>query len=611
MKKSLLALFLALVMCISLFCTGCSSSGEEEDADLIKTDAEIEPVTITLYAPTEGTTTQKQVEEVQKAFSAITESQYNTRVVLKLIPEDEYEDVVFDILEKQKKKAEEEEAALDAGVELPEEEKTETKKDASDENKYPEVKENQMDIFLVHSFETFYNLAHSEDFSGGQLAPLDDDLAETGKLLYSYVYPYLLRSAKVDGQTYGIFNNTIFGGQNAYKYLLLNKELVDKYEYNPEKMKDLASISLFLREVKAGEADVVPFLGDIEAPVIYWDNTESIIGSYLGTSLTSSGKVDAKNYVPSPLHPGNLFSSSDFQTWMTEYNLLNRENIFVEKTEENKDAKFAATIIEGDVTLSPTYWKDYGNYKQDEFGFKYVTIDGVDYYVSVYSRPLATNENVFNSGYVVSKYTENTTRCMEVLKCLYTDAQLANIFMYGIKDIHYSVSSVNGEDVVTKLTDTYAMDIENVGNMYLLMPSDDMNDEWKFLSANKWQNAKNTNHEAVMSPYLGFYYSPTPPEPVEPDPDEENPKPTFTIDATFDEAIAEIQKLSPEFFENAKNFVPTDTMDMASYLRSIVIATNKIDYVKAITSSEANFYYTMGAYRTWYQEHYNKTLDLG
>ena len=252
MKRSLLALLLALVMCISIFCTGCATTEDDEPDTPTKTNE----MTITLYAPTKSTTTAEQIAKVQEAFNVITQAKFNTNVVLKLIPEDEYEAAIDAKIEAIHKQIEEEEAAEESraqaekdailrGEEWVEETEPETERpevDDSLEIQYPEEKENQLDIFLVNTHERYYELAMAEE-----LSPLDEEISEGSKLLNSYMYPYLIRAAKVDGATYGIFNNTVFGG---YQYLLLNKELVDKYDYDPEVMKDLSSISFFLKEIK-------------------------------------------------------------------------------------------------------------------------------------------------------------------------------------------------------------------------------------------------------------------------------------------------------------------------------------------------------------------------
>ena len=229
MKKSLLALLMALIMCLSVL-VGCASDKDDE-ADVMNTDSETKPITITLYAPTKNTTTQKEIEVVQEAFNSITQAKFNTNVVLKLIPEDEYENVIQSTIDSIHNQQEEEEAAEQSRLDAEREamlrgetlasNETEASADKqtnssvdNPEIKYPAVKKNQLDIFLVRSFETYYDLAMAEE-----LSPLDEEISESSKLLNSYVYPYLLRAAKVDGSTYGVFNNTVFG---EYQYLLLN-----------------------------------------------------------------------------------------------------------------------------------------------------------------------------------------------------------------------------------------------------------------------------------------------------------------------------------------------------------------------------------------------------
>ncbi len=613
MKKSLLALVLALTMCLALF-TGCASTDKNNDK-VLDGESEIQALTLTLYAPTKGTTTEKEIKVVQDAFNTITQSKFNTNVVLKLIPEDEYEGVIqttIDNLRKQKEaeesaeqsRLEAEREALLKGETLADEPKeTEETKGGSDKDApeltYPPVKENQLDIFLVNSFETYYQLAANEE-----LAPLGQEISQNSKLLNAYIYPYLLRSAKVvapraDLSVYGVFNNTVFGD---YQYLLLNKELVDKYNYDPEEMYSLSTISMFLEEVKKNETGVVPFLGELEAPVVYWDDQSSIIGAFVGDALSSSGFVDATTYRPEALAPGNIFESSEFRKWTTAYNKLYQAGCIVEKTAENTNSKFAATVINGDVTLSPTYADVYGNYKVDEYGFKYITDKdtGIDYYVSVYRRPLATNDTVFNAGYVVSAYSEHVDRCMEIITALNTDAQLANIFMYGVKDVHYTIDETTG--LVHKTTQSYAMDIQNIGNIFLLTPSDDMNDYWKFMSANQWQNAKNTNREAVMSPFLGYYFNPDKPN------EEDLTEDQKFIDMTFEELYAKVVELSKPYLDGLKTFKSTEKEDFADFIQNSRAAIGKDDFFRAMNDRRAGIYYITGGYTEWYEEFYGVTL---
>jgi len=612
MKKSLLALFLVLVMCASIILTSCSSNKEDEKEPGIEVGSATAPLTLTLYAPTDGSTTPEQVEVVQAAFSAITKSKFNANIVLKLIPDDKYEETINNLIEKIVQKIAEDEAAeesrfqanleaIQKGETLPPEEteapETSADGENSPETQYPEEKENQLDIFLVRSFETYYNLVKNE-----HLSALDEDLASGAKLLNSYVYPYLLRAAKVEGETFGIFNNTVFGD---YKYMLLNKELIDKYDYDPEVMNDIHDISYFLQEIKQKEPDVIPFLGDIEAPVLYYENQPSLLGAFI-PELSTNGTIDALSYLPTVGAPKNLLSATMYTRWLREYNTLEQLGCFVEKTDANKNAKFAATIIDGDASLSPTYADVYGNFKTDKFGFKYVTIDGTDYYISVYRRPVASNDEIFNAGFVVSAYTEDVSRCMDIITALNTDATLSNLLMYGVEEVHYVINEDSG--LVHRITDEYSMNIEHIGNIFLLKQSDDMSEYWTRMSNNGWQNAKNANREAILHPFTSFVYEPEVPSEDSFNEGGENAEKEKTT-LTFKEVVLEIQKMSPEILRELLKFkVVEGGQTYSMFLASVMDRLNNDPYMVQVNSLVRGVYYLPTPYAEWYKTHYGKAL---
>lgn len=599
MKKSLLALLIALVLCLAVMLTGCGEK-EEESSSGIKTGEEITPITLTLYSITNDSTTPEQIALVEEAFNNVTQAKYNTNVVLKLYKESEYNDVVKTLIQKNQELSDTGELVFE--------------KQELGVGEYPTVRDNQIDIFLVNNFETYYEMAKN-----GNLSPIDEELTNTASLLKSYIYPYNLNAAKVEGEMFGIFNNTIYGG---YQYLLLNKELVDKEMYDPETMLSISTISSFLRDVKTKYTDVIPFLGDIEAPVLNWTGSESLLGAFVGDEMTSTGFIDAKSAKPTAHDITSLLEVPEFISWAKKYNTLYREGCIVEKTDANKNSKFAATIIEGDVTLSPQFADVYGKYKTDETnGFKYTTIDGVDYYVSVYRRPMATNENVFNAGYCVSAYTENLSRCMEIITCLNTDAELSNIFMYGVKDIHYTADEDTG--IITKITDTYGMDIKNIGNFYLLKQSTDMDEYWKMMSDNNWQNAKNTNREATVSSQLGFYY--TIEELTEADIDELNmeiseynethpgsEKPYYEYtELSYQEALEIVKTQTALDYRALLTYQPTAEKDFDKFVQELkegydvkLLEDNKTKEAEAFYAlwSETGMYCINKQYKQWHSE---------
>ena len=84
MKKSLLALLIALVLCLAVMLTGC---GDDEGSDSgIKTGEEITPLTITLYSITNDSTTPEQIALVEEAFNNVTQAKRFCTIDKKLSP---------------------------------------------------------------------------------------------------------------------------------------------------------------------------------------------------------------------------------------------------------------------------------------------------------------------------------------------------------------------------------------------------------------------------------------------------------------------------------------------------------------------------------------------
>ena len=94
---------------------------------------------------------------------------------------------------------------------------------------------------------------------------------------------------------------------------------------------------------------------------------------------------------------------------------------------------------------------------------------------------------------------------MQILTCLNTNAEFRNIFGYGVENMNYMIDEETG--YVVKTNDTYEMDLEATGNMFLLMQNSEMSEEELILSAESWAVAKATNNDAVVSPYNKFTLS--------------------------------------------------------------------------------------------------------
>lgn len=145
------------------------------------------------------------------------------------------------------------------------------------ELKYPDALPNQVDIVCVCGYDNYQRY-----IKNGWLAELDEELSGSSKAILTYVNEKFMDAAKKGDATYGIPNNKAIGN---YKYLLINKELFDFYQYNVDSISSISDdyVMDFLNELQqqneAMKDDptysiVLPFVAKaedmVEANTLYW-----------------------------------------------------------------------------------------------------------------------------------------------------------------------------------------------------------------------------------------------------------------------------------------------------------------------------------------------------
>ncbi len=480
MKKRILCLVLAALTVVScMVAAGCSANKNEEVVNGSTTDdSALTTVTLTLWIPTDKSTTEEAILAVQEAINKITKAKFETAIELHAIPSDEYEAAVnARITEIEEKKAiEAEEAArkkkeakeLAAKGITTEAVTTAVTERVTEETyindmgmtvvRYPEVEDTQMDIFLVRSYKDYTNYVERK-----ALSALDNILNSTSKILKQYIYPSFLDYVKVRGSTYAIPNNRPVG---EVKYLLINKRLVDELYWNPDDLKTLLDCKQFILDVKQ-YTDVTPLLSTVEnSGMVYFSEDGSF--SLLGARVKSfNGYSDA-------IEPTIILGTQYFND---TYKMMK------EMREQGCVAADPSTVTEfgvGVIAGSPKIEEEYGD----------------DYYVRVYDNPTFTTEDIFGSMFAVSAYTKSLNRSMEVLTLLNTDTTLRTILQYGVEDIHWKINDDN-PDVIDVISSDYIMNLNETGNVYMTYPAPGVSmDEWKY--------GKEQNLLSKVSPFLMF-----------------------------------------------------------------------------------------------------------
>ncbi len=446
MNKKLTSLFLALLLGASTL-VGCSSSTGDNETVEASADTEESPrgsMTLTLWIPTSEDTTEEAILATQDAINALTQSKFDTAIELHAIPQDEYQDAIdermAEIAAKKEEEALAEEADREAAKALKEQgieaEETTAEGEAveTDENgnpiepeaeeetyvnelgipvvKYPDVEDTQMDIFLVQGYENYTRYIEEE-----AIQQLDAELSGTSKILKTYIYPTFLTLANKGG-TYAIPNNRPMG---EYEYLLINKALVDEYDYDIENLNTLIKCEDFIADIGYQNLDgVVPLLDTYDASnMVYWSgNGEwSLLGSQITAVMDYNVKCMPKSLISTPVYTNTLLMMKRLQ-----------EQGYVGDGTLEEGEKFAVGIIKGGAEVLEQYEEEY--------------------YVQTYTKPMADGEDIYGNMFAVSTYSKNLARSMEIITMLNTDSELRTILQYGAEGIHWQIDPENEETII-------------------------------------------------------------------------------------------------------------------------------------------------------------------
>jgi len=486
MNKKLTTLLLAMMLALGSF-TGCSSQATEEDVEATADTEEAARIsmTLSLWLPTSKNTTEEAIELAEAQINRLTQAKFDTAIELKAIPEADYQKTIDGELERIAAAliAEEEEAErkrkelkeLKAqGIEVetePETEEGET--EAAEEEtivnelgisviKYPEVGANQLDIFLVQGYDNYLRYIENE-----YIQQLDGELSGTSKILKTYIYPTYLSLANVSG-TYAIPNNHPVG---EYEYLLVNKELVEQYDYNPKDLSTLVKCADFIKDIASQNLEgVTPLLGDVDYKNIVFCGEDPTEFSLISALLSNSSAYNVKAL------PKSTFTQNAYINTLGMMKEL-KELGYVGDGKVDEGEKFAVGVVAGDGSVAAQY--------EDE------------YYVNIHTKPMMTEEDVYGSMFAVSSYSKSLARSMEIITYLNTNSDIRTILQYGAQGVHWEYDDEDTKETISILSDDYQMDIVNTGNVYMTYPGEG-------IPMSHWDYAKQQNLDSTSDPFMKF-----------------------------------------------------------------------------------------------------------
>ncbi len=487
MKKRFLCLLLAALMMLLCF-AGCAEDTRDEVMAGIGEEASKDAVTLSMYLMAEQPVSAAQEALMEEKVNEITKKKFNIAIDLRYFTPDEYYIELENDLQEMK-------AFYDGGAE------GQIVDDPVyvDENGlpavfYPSIEEFDVDIFYFAGCDKYALYKDS-----GYLADLKEQVESSSKALKAVINNTLFSSFRdVTGGTFAIPTNRAIG---EYTYMLLNKNALEKTHYAPEAFTSLTCDNAqdmlklidehysdeFVPLYSAtGELDVlgVQYLGCDENGML--TNNFSILGGTYNTMW----KPGAVNSFPSV---GGITSSVD----SGYYNFTNQVNIL-------KDYEFSGYYA-GEGEESKPFAVGYvkGN-EQDIAQYR------DEYEVVVVKYPTLETEDLYESMFAISSYSNSLAGSAEVLTFLNTDTDFRNLLLYGVEgenytwvDSDYIDNEGNPYSVVSRNTKDpekiYVMDALKTGNVALAY------DE---LGQDPVENANIFNHNADLRKdlILGFSY---------------------------------------------------------------------------------------------------------
>jgi len=320
--------------------------------------------------------------------------------------------------------------------------------------------------------------------SKGAFLPLDDLLQTDAPQTYASMPASFWNAVRIDGKIYGVINQQVFSQVPAIIYPTAN---ATKYNFDPSTYVkgDISTLDPFISQM---------FADNPNGYVIFDMGAAGITGQDYPAGWNIPGAIDVND---SSLTVFNQWTSP---AMLKEYATLQDWNTkgWTQSTKRMTETDDPVTDWASGLVLM----KIGGTYKPGGD-----ISDGAAYSVDLSEIP--SNNAILTTGGIqatltaVSATSANPDMAMKVVELMNTDPTLYNLIANGIEGTHYTLNS-DGLMVPTDQQANY-----NPGNAWAVGTN-----FLSYVSAGMpkdvWDQTKQFNDSATVSPLLGFTFDPTP-----------------------------------------------------------------------------------------------------
>lgn len=463
MKKRLVCLLLSAVMLLLCF-AGCAEDTREEVMAGIGEEASKDAVTISMYLMAEQEVSPRQEALMEAKVNEITQPKFNIKVELKYFtPDTYYTELEADLAEMK--------TFYDAGAQG----KVTDTPVYVDENGlpsiyYPNIEDFDVDIFYFGGYDKYCTYKEA-----GYLKNLTEQLEGSSKALKAVINNTLMSSfQRANDGFFAVPTNRAIG---EYTYLLLNKDVLASTQYSARDIDSLVSencqdlLNMVDSEMSDKYVPLYSATGELDLLGIKYFNMDangllndefSIIGGTYDPQWTSN----TLDHFP---EMAGILSSVDNGSFgfTKQVEILKGYQFSGYYAEEGEaDKPFAVGYVKG----GPEDIKQYA----------------ADYEVVVLENPTLGFNELYESMFGITEYTNSLNASAEILTYLNTNVEFRNLILYGVEGENYTwvdsnVLDENGDPyrVVARQTKDpeklYMMDAVKTGNVALAYDSENDN----------------------------------------------------------------------------------------------------------------------------------------
>ncbi|MGO4273980.1 ABC transporter substrate-binding protein, partial [Paenibacillus sp. TAF58] len=270
--------------------------------------------------------------------------------------------------------------------------------------------------------------------------------------------------------------------------VLMRKDLVEKYKINVAAIKTIDDLDQVYKTIKDNEPTIVPLGAGLSVPsdfYVWYDKLGDRLGVLPGYD--------------NGLKVVNLFETKEYEDY------LNKARSWAKAGYINKDAATtqanASDLLKADKAFSYFIGLRPGNLESE------IRANGKELvFAPLMPNIYATTSSTQSGLWTISANSTNPERAMMLMNLMYTDKDLANLFIYGIEGKHYVKVSDNAIDYpagIDSKTVGYSIQswIYTNPSIAYLMKSD-LKEMWKLTAE--------ANQKAIKSKALGFTFNSEP-----------------------------------------------------------------------------------------------------